>query len=334
MENKRQSWLDIARGACILCVVFFHTIIPAMREQALWFSLHDALFQFSIPAFFFVSGCAFALQRARPSFSLARMARSRALRLLVPYLTMSLGMYLLVWGVNAFLPALITRAGGASSLDLTARPFGRMLWEILTVRDNLFNLGWFLIALFILSLVNALLPKWTLHPLGLLAAFALYLIGGTLVLDGLLHRLCTYQLFFALGRLLIAADPAPKPTRYGPWLALGAFAAAVAAYLAFNSVRADDLWGMDTARLAACSVALTGILFLLAAAQALGGRGRWLEYLGKRSMEIFLFHQFIVRILASFLYGRLPDALLCLLAGAAGLFLPIAIGEGILRRSR
>ena len=59
-DRKRLVYLDIARGICILLVVFGHTLIPNIREnnKIIQF-IYDYIYFFHMPVFFIISGIIF-----------------------------------------------------------------------------------------------------------------------------------------------------------------------------------------------------------------------------------------------------------------------------------
>lgn len=159
--SKRLTYIDIAKGIGIVLVVVGHCIpdatsptgisVPAYR----W--LHDVIYSFHMPLFFFLAGFMVSRQKmlARAQKPLD-LVRKRILRLLVPYIFVGL--------CYAPFKMLLSRFAN-KPYDIST------LWQMV-IGINPDGELWFLYALFVITVIAALFA-FRISLLGLMAAAAL-----------------------------------------------------------------------------------------------------------------------------------------------------------------
>lgn len=288
----RDSYLDTARGAGIILVVFGHVLrglfaaglVPAGWPSALLAATDYTIYTFHMPLFFLLSGLHVpkSLQRAGDVFLLAKLRT-----ILYPYFVWSLlqgavQIALSSHGMNhAFTPNDLLAIGW--------RPFGQF---------------WFLYALFICmliawsaSIVAPLIVTYVPVALIALAIGGLAIVAfvaGSATQWGIVSMTLAYFPFFALGMLIGDTLPA-LVERASNGLALVVVAATFAATVAFahRFGGSDSVWALPAA--------LSGSALVLLAAYRATQRGdaarrsparrpSWLEYVGFASMPIYLAH--------------------------------------------
>ncbi|AIT19832.1 acyltransferase family protein [Burkholderia thailandensis E254] len=307
----RDSYLDTARGAGIILVVFGHVLrglfaaglVPAGWPSALLAATDYTIYTFHMPLFFLLSGLHVpkSLQRAGDVFLLAKLRT-----ILYPYFVWSLlqgavQIALSSHGMNhAFTPNDLLAIGW--------RPFGQF---------------WFLYALFICMLIawsaSIVAPRMaarggangadaaharaplivTYVPVALIALAIgglaiVAFVAGSATQWGIVSMTLAYFPFFALGMLIGDTLPA-LVERASNGLALVVVAATFAAMVAFahRFGGSDSVWALPAA--------LSGSALVLLAAYRATRRGdaarrsparrpSWLEYVGFASMPIYLAH--------------------------------------------
>lgn len=159
--SKRLTYIDIAKGIGIVLVVLGHCIpdatsptgisVPAYR----W--LHDVIYSFHMPLFFFLAGFMVSRQKmlARAQKPLD-LVRKRISRLLVPYIFVGL--------CYAPFKMLLSRFAN-KPYDIST------LWQMV-IGINPDGELWFLYALFVITVIAALFA-FRISLLGLMAAAAL-----------------------------------------------------------------------------------------------------------------------------------------------------------------
>ncbi|AIO66806.1 acyltransferase family protein [Burkholderia oklahomensis] len=294
----RDSYLDTARGAGIVLVVYGHALrglfaaglVPAGWPSTLLAATDYTIYTFHMPLFFLLSGLHVpkSLQRAGDGFLLAKLRT-----IVYPYF---------VWSLLQ----------GAVQLALSSRGMNHAFTpnDLLAIGWRPFGQFWFLYALFICMLIawgwSIVAPGIRAHgraaPGRAHASLAALAIGGLAVVAlaagsstqwGIMSMTLTYLPFFVLGMLIGDKLPA-LVERASNGLALAAVAVTFAAAVAFaHRFGEPDSVSAVPAALAGCALVL-----LLAhramrrgdAAPRLAPRPTWLEHIGFASMPIYLAH--------------------------------------------
>jgi fucose 4-O-acetylase-like acetyltransferase len=269
--EKRDVWVDYAKGIGIIFVVYGH-IARGLHNSGIWvddraFSLIDAaVYSFHMPLFFFLSGIYFfpSIERRGPVHYVA----SKVDTLVYPYILWSLLQGSIEVGFSRF-----------SNTHTHAADVAALLWA---PRAQF----WFLYALFFISLAFAALYRLGLMKRGVtplpLALFVLAYFAGYAGPVQAVASVSGYGVFFCIGAYLASLKNAP-PHSF-KWVVLPSILAGVAASMIFISVERD----FAAVRLL---VALTAILVIVYVSGWLAGKNfKWLAVLGRHSMSIFLMH--------------------------------------------
>ncbi|MBY6114341.1 acyltransferase [Mameliella alba] len=308
-SSSRVHWLDRAKGAGIVLVVFGHAwlgaqaagLIPADR---LFSVVEKLIYNFHMPLFFLLSGVTFeASARRKP---LVRGARDKAIRLLWP---------LLLW-TYVFAGFRYLAGGAANSPEALTDLFS---WP-LPPRDHL----WFLWALFLIQIAGLLIavpgktprPGWAWLALALLAMAVVSLPGlplGPLTVNAALHM----GLFF-LGVWLARAGRLPS----GPSTALKALTVFVVVQLVSFALP-ESVWAFQ---LVAALLSLSFILLMPPWSGTGGAVARLLVRLGQLSMPIYLAHTLFTAASRIALFKVTTDPVIHLAVGTvAGLVGPVLL---------
>lgn len=301
---ERFPWVEVFRGLAILEVVLHHVTGRFLRElspeSSAWFLLAVAnrTLHFAVPAFLFLTALVLGTGLLR-EFRLGRYLKNRALRLLWPYLLWS-GFYLVFryWDYGVFQPE---------------RLFHQLLWG-----KAYFHLYFLAVALQLTLLLPLFLPLLRRWPHG--AWFLLLGVGLTLLLYFLNrhYRFLPYPGSFVLW--------------YTPAIVLGLYLASrlerlprllrlwpLALFLAVLG-----LWGylplaLDVLRRLPVNTfhyqafhwlyttAMAFLLLALAFALARTSLRVPLAFLGRYSLQIYLLHPLVLRLLER--YPGFPEPL-------------------------
>ncbi|MBY6119756.1 acyltransferase [Mameliella alba] len=305
----RLHWLDRAKGAGIILVVFGHAWLGAqaagvLAPGTLFRTVETVIYNFHMPLFFLLSGVTFeASARRRP---LVRGMKDKAIRLLWPLL-----LWTYVFAGFRFL------AGGAANNPEGLS--GLLVWP-LPPRDHL----WFLWALFLIQVLGLLVavPGKSPRPAWLWLVLALG-AGGLVSLPGLPLGPLTVNAALHLGIFLLGiwlARQPPLPS--GLPVALKAMTVFVLVQLVSFALPETVLgFQVVAALLSLCFVVLMN------APQGDGGRlGRVLERLGQLSMPIYLAHTLFTAATRIVLFKFTTDATVHLVMGTlAGLIGPVLL---------
>jgi fucose 4-O-acetylase-like acetyltransferase len=276
--RPRSAALDVARGIAIVLVVWGHAIIGVQGALGSTpsgrFAL-TAIYAVHMPLFFFLSGLLSRSATAEPARDFAlRMAT----RIVYPYL---------LWG------AVILALHHAMSDFTNTRVDSLDLWTLLYRPPAVL---WFLYVLFACFLLARTLRGLATAPR--LAVGAALCVTGCLLDAWLLPHLRFVGIFM----IATALDLSRLPALVGDRRVLALASLGLASGLAFAFAdAAAPLQGYPAAGLRYLPAAAGGVVLVLAASRHLPSRrARLLEYLGTRTMPIFVTHILIlaaVRIL-------------------------------------
>ena len=169
-KNQRLEWIDIAKGIGIILVVFAHTLVPQIRESNkaagfIWIFIYN----FHMPLFFFLSGWLFERNLSRYK-SKGKFILGKLKLLMLPYLTFSVFAYAFInFALKIDKLASVLQGGGYAATGIKDAVF-----QILTYNGHTDQHLWFVFSLFIVFLINILLPKIMKSKPMLLVLLALY----------------------------------------------------------------------------------------------------------------------------------------------------------------
>ena len=348
METKQRIlWPDIAKGIGIIMVVFFHSIVSSLKTTPASQIVFALLQEIHMPLFFFVSGWLFELKADRIEGSKGKAVWQKFLRLMVPYFVFSAIYYIatnIALGIDSI--GSVMQANGG----YTRHSLGESVYQILTFDnindDHLAVSLWFLYTLFIITVINILMPKFTKHPAFVAAIIPLCMIPrffpGFFDHSEALKLTLYYLFFFCLARLMF-----PRTDRvFSMKKSLFALVFLGYAVLSFAAVIVLDLnWYGINKELAHHlypivreAAAVLGILFFCTAANHISSAkiARPLMFLGQKSMVIYLIHapiltQATVILFSKFMPG-LPLIIYFLTGTIVGFAVPLLIDWLILSR--
>ena len=320
--KQRLDWVDYAKGAGIILVVFAHNLggqrssgipLPAALAGVISYA-----YSFHMPLFFFLSGL-FAVYSYRKGF--LSFSESKLRTILYPFVIWSLilGMIQVKMAayVNHPLPS------GHSPLFFLLRPVEQM---------------WFLQALFLMYVSFALAQKLAIPPKWFFFLSAvLALIGSLFIHEETVKKILFHFVFFGAGVSLHSGVNARLlGAKTGPLLAVSSAVLCVQLVLVFGLPAAHAFRGSET--LMGVVIAFIGIASISAASEVLSRLNsvQWLRVIGQYSMPIFLMHTIFGSgtriILTRFLHLHNPY----IHAGlelAAGVGIPMVIAFALSRRN-
>jgi len=193
---RRWAELDRAKGLAIILVVFGHLVAREDPAGVGWYGpLRMVVYLFHMPFFFYLSGYVAVLagaDRAAPADLLPR----RAARLLVPFLGFGLAILLGKLALGPFVAVDNLPAGLEAGL-------WALFWD---TGHSPATSVWYLLALFVFSLMLPALLRVAGLPRTLAAGLVLYALPMPPV--AYLDRICGYFLFFAVGAAAARAGEA------------------------------------------------------------------------------------------------------------------------------
>lgn len=348
--KQRVGWIDMAKGAAILLVLWGHAMRDPMRvgNGALDYS-YRVIYTFHMAFFFWLSGYVYQMTRREPTLPAMRLFLKKKLKKqLLPWFAYSLCCYA-AFAVALRIPALAGVLASAGYSGGVSLPF--FLLRCFQ-GDNIYAFHlWFIYTLFLIAALVAVAEYAAVRCGGTAAAaecalFVLALLGVALVRmevlplgnwAGLARYVCTYLPFYLLGMWMQGLHLPWKWKRC--WCLAG---------LAYIFVRASFFsgWAGDTiqAPSAAAELLLRYLSYLLLPGVMLAacdlckrldtGGAAFLAALGRSSFTIYLLHQpFCCAFLGSALYTKLglPALAVVLICLAASIVLPLTVERAAAR---
>lgn len=344
---KRLKYIDIARGIAMFVIVVSH----ALSVSTHGFFIYRFLFFFNVPLFFILSGMTFKIKSEEKFWE---FLKKKFLRIMLPYL---------VWALVFLIPYFIfgaevkTELGAKGSLDV---------WEMIRnvfygngTNDALKQNGplWFLPALFttevlyyfVIKMINKISQVSQRRVVEILVGAGLVLIGflfDWLVKDFYLpwglNSALTIGVFFYVGYLMKefkVFENKKLMTNSGlTVLSLGLGILAAVFLPAENIVWADYKYG----NYLLCLVAGISFSVLIIQIARLIRENRMIEFVGKNTMNILIFHKIFIVVFQTKLGGfsemlkssnLLLEVLLAILVSIVAVAVSILVGK-ILRKGR
>ena len=262
----RDETLDIIKGILILLVVVFHSNFTGSPAQPTLVSTNDFTFSFMMPMFCLISGYLSPLKK---------LTSQRCVRLILPYVLLSV---VYIFGLQV-----ASRFGVATTNHAAPVTVSSLLRMIFFDPVGPY---WYLHALIYYVVVLDLIAR-AKERVGIYYALAIGLLGlvGMLFAGVILYSL----IFFSIGTFMRLFRPYKHD-----------FGSGLLGVVALMSSLVIFGWSaiMDRGSVASIiwTLGATLILYLLfqSGAQAIGLK--WLNFLGKQSLVIFLFHPFSMQI--------------------------------------
>ena len=305
-HRTRLAWLDAARGIGIILVVAGHAFRDDMRaESAVCEWVYQLIYSFHMPFFFLLAGMAFSISlKSSADQGNVWYLKRRIKRLLVPFLSYSLLIYLL-FRIAAGIPWVHAMLLGAGYADMgLAEYLGRCF-----TLDNpyAFHL-WFIWLLFLMEGICWMLFRARGESAAALAVGLILLCWALAALDlPPLRPIWTFFHYlpsFCAGILLMQFLPV---WRGKAWVAAAASVCGWAFLLGYVQFQSRILtvwrpWGLEIALFLAAVLVSISLLRLSMRLE----QSRILCRLGQNSFGIYLFHQpLFCGFLGQLLYGVL-----------------------------
>ncbi len=319
-SRDRVPWIETAKGIGILLVVSGHAPRDIMRIQypAIDFA-YFFIYTFHMHFFFFLSGFVYEI-RDSGNKGAAEFIKGKIRTLLVPWGLFTMLVYALVWMMDQ-IPAI---AGILAGTFLEGMQPGRYLLLGLQGSNPYCTHIWYMYVLFLIQLLVFLfhklfqrLSKKETVPLkmwiGLEIAAALCLIFFPVNVP-VASQVEGYILYYIWGIICCRRRGDQKLCIF-PWMFIGIIICIV-------NVTAIDMGMCENGSvkyfiylLQVFVGASLMILLLTALSQSLQKQGRWIQWLGRNSFAIYLFHQpFACAVLGTVLIMAVPAGLSSYLA--------------------
>lgn len=331
MGNGRLERIDIAKGIGIILVVFAHTLVPQLRESNagagfLWIFIYN----FHMPLFFFLSGRLF--EKALPHYTNRAKFITRKLKLLMlPYLTFSVFAYAFI---NCTLKidklAGVLKGGGYSAAIIKDAVF-----QILTYSGHIDKHLWFVFSLFLVFIINILLPKIMKSKAILPILALLYLSKAYMRYFGILDYTADNLFFFSLARYLYSEKQ--FKLKYNILTAVIFIITNCIYSIFYINGMPDNGLLKDVLYLVRLASAVSGIAVICRISEYLQDKkiSRPFKELGLYSYDIYLIHApFLVSGSMGILlaYSPLPAPVCCAAALIAGIAVPYVVSRFIIRK--
>ena len=273
------KWLDVAKGGAILLVVLHHAFLQLSGQgiqSAIYAPLDDLLKQVRMPTFFLASGIA-------TSFLIGRSRTEFVARKLLP-----MAWIFLVWTVVLGLLSAVDPTAAPLSDDGVVTYVGEALVRPTNGMWFVWGLGLLTLAAFLVRRLPPALVLGGVAGLAVASGFGLVPHEAGPFLPWVVRNVTGYAFLFFAGLYLPAAFQrlAADPRRLA-----GATLAATATLIAVCALDLAQGGGLTAewqpVRSLAGGLAGLGVAMGVAALPILGG---WLEWVGARSLAIFVGH--------------------------------------------
>ncbi len=295
MKNgKRLKYIDIARGIAMFIIVFGHTISATSAHS---YAIYRILFFINVPIFFVLSGYMF---RVKEGESFWKFVRNKFLRIMLPYFFWAL-LFLVPYFI--FGKDIINQFSQESSFDIWTQ-IGNVFYGN-GVNNALKQNGplWFLPALFmtevlfyyvIYSVKNKKMEVITFVAT-LIIGFLCTLFVEKIYLPWGLNSALTIGSFFYFGYLLKEWQILDRlKTEYNN-ICLFIVCILMCGLAIFFNESSNVVWA-DYQYLNYCLTIVAGITSALAILLLSKwiGKNKLMEYIGKNTMSILIFHKIII----------------------------------------
>ena len=320
MQNtaNRITYIDTLKGLAIILVILGHIANGYMWDEGVsqaYFYVYNIIYTFHMPLFILLSGFTFHTAYCRESFvQMSRIGKQiLSLTILYVFWSLVLGVFKMIFG-------------GMVNNPITAI-------NLLMIPVKPIQLYWYLFILIIFYAVFGFLLKkrisiWLIIAVTLCLSIASFWIPPLLIFD--IKRLLYYSFFFALGiqlssnnGMLFSAN-GDCQTMLQTILVAVLFVLAVVFCVVFW--RSDEFLHDHYLALVIGSGLSLGIFQLFRTVNWIGN-SRFLSWIGRHSLEIYLIHTFVLSAFRSAFQkiGLNKPLLVIVLSLLAGLFIPLAI---------
>ena len=279
-EVGRKEWMDFVKGVAIIMVVVYHTMLFLRSIEYEGGGMGRAkivLELFPMPAFFLIAG----MFHFRVSgWTFAETWKRRLAQYLYLYV---------LWSIIRFVfylvvPNVRSADGAGATANSPLALLGILVWPMSSY--------WFIYALFVFTLLVWLgrkLPKWA--QLAVAGAISVLFSAGLVDTHNVgWDRMGEYLIFFVIGVLF--SQPIGKwVPKVRPWMVAVLFAVfgVISVALAFVPIVGRVPGAVLIGQFASIAFGFTASVYLVKV-RALS----WVTYLGVRSLNIYLFHVFVI----------------------------------------
>lgn len=329
MTNKRHfDRIDIAKGIGIILVVFAHTIVPQIRENSLaakfvWIFIYN----FHMPLFFFLSGYLFEKGFTKYTDK-GRFILNKLKYLMIPYLTFSVFAYLFIrFALNIAPLASVLENGGYEVVGIKDA-----VLQILTYNGHTDRHLWFVYSLFLVFVLNILMPKVMKSKIALPLLAVLYISKARIHYFGILNYTVDTLFFFSLARVIAEKEDFKVNNIFTAIV----FIVTNCIYSYFY-IHVMPAFIKDMLYLVRIMSAISGILLVCEISKFIEHKkiSRFFKEIGSYSYDIYLMHApFLVSGLMGILlsYSSLPPMLCCTVVLIVGIAVPYLISKFIIRK--
>lgn len=287
----RKSWIDICRGVGILLVLYGHVL---GSDQSRYF-----IYSFHMPLFFFLSGLVF---NTRDAESYKIFIKKNLKQIILPYYVFA-GITLLLW-----LLFIQPSASNHISQEIWGIIYGNGIFPSLEFNSPL----WFLPCLFITKFFYMLMHKYlrSVHQKYIsLVVFGTvgYVLSAFFPLIKLpfsIEVAFTAVVFFGFGHLLLQLTLLKATIKANTWLAaiIMSVLACVLAWVHFrmSGLQIDMRINQLNNIFLFYSAAFSGI-FAVISISYIVKKNRFIEYIGKNTLLLFIWHYPLYLVITSFL---------------------------------
>ncbi|HWK04088.1 MAG TPA: acyltransferase [Puia sp.] len=319
LVKKRISWSDHARGLAIMLVVYRHIVVGAQRANipvsAIMFNMQEVFYNFRMAIFFVLSGL-FVANSLRKK-STGEVLKNRFNKIMYPYL---------VWGfIMMSLQVIFSRFTNSK----------RHWYELINIIINPRDVDhlWYLYILFTCSALYLLFYSLTKNKwVNAFLAIALHVLNfyfiSFLYDYGLISDTFIYYIYFFIGTCLPSLLLDDQKSR--SFLGLRNLLWLIPLFLAgqyFWFIHKDDR-NTYYAIFVVINLAACYVVFILTNLLANYKSTRWLSYLGRYSLYIYILHVSISAVLRTiYLHSGIVinTWILLFLLWLGGLLIPIFI---------
>ncbi len=271
-NTKYLTWVDDAKGFAIILVVLGHVILNLSSSGYLkndfLIGVKNWIYEFHMPLFFFLSGLLVSKYLGNSISSLAKMLERRIISLVVPYISFSI-LYLAMKCLFSGAGAVLHKASMYEALYLYKNPIGEY---------------WFLYALILFNVIFiliALIRHRIYSVIAMIAIALLFFFIDIFHLNAIewigIKRAIPFAMFFFIGVMSFNCVHLCKRKKFIMVLL------PIIIYLEILSVN-SSVYGRFLSLL---YIAFFCVFFNILQIKSL-------EYLGKNSLVIYLFHPFFV----------------------------------------
>ena len=296
MKSKRLEYIDIARGIAIILIVLGHTITYSQNCRI----IYKIIYSFHVALFFIISGYTYKIKKEE---SFLIFFKRKFTRIMVPYY---------IWAFIFIIPFYIFGSSTCDAIGASYSMFSlkKIIFNVFYANGNLFALKqnsalWFLTSLFSMEIIYYNILKKSDNNKNLTFIFLILEFFVAIItykfmkfifplgINTSLH----FGIFYHIGYLMKKKNLMDSVTFNNVlFLILITIMGIFAALLNYRIVSAID-YAYGNLYLAIFSGIFLSISVLIFSKKI--KRSKLLEYIGKNTMGILIFHKLIVLIMQS-----------------------------------